>query len=332
MTARLPFQIFGAAAFAVGSASAGETTTVLAEPPAPVEDPFADRLLGDMGGIRTSLAEYGLSLDLDGWYTLQGVADGGTGRGDDVGNLFNGRLGIKLDTDKAGLWPGGFFSFGLQGRGGDSVLGNAGATSPVNNAALFPLVPGRVGDDAWAITELTYTQFLSEKFGITGGLIDTTGGDANPIAGSLNSFSHFMNTGFLYSSVTGATVPTATLGGGLIFIPNPNVVGSFVVVGSNETAGTNPFDNYEGTTFSTEWTFKYDLAEKPGGVTVGGDLQHRPGALPHHRGPARAARGRPRWRHGDQRRRRLVGVQQRLPVRERRRDRRLGLLRPPRLL
>jgi porin len=40
-------------------------------------------------------------------------------------------------------------------------------------------------------------------------------------------------------------------------------------VGTNETAGQNPFDAYQGTTFATEWTFKYELGQHPGGVTFG---------------------------------------------------------------
>ena len=239
--------------------------------PAPVADPFVDRLLGDWGGARTSLLNHGITVDLDAWYHLQGVMDGGRGTGDDVGNLFSGRLGAKLDTSKAGLWEGGFFSMRLQARGGDGVLREAGATSPVNNAALVPNVPGRAGESAWALNELTYTQFLSSKFGIIAGLLNTDAGDSNPIGGTLGSNSHFMNTAFLFSSSVAPTVPIATPGGGLIFIPNEHVIGTFSVFGTNETSGTNPFDNYEGTTFATEWTFKGDaLGGRPGGITIGG--------------------------------------------------------------
>jgi porin len=246
---------------------AGEVATPVEK--TPVEDPFADRLFGDWGGVRTSMLDRGITIDLDAWYHLQGVMDGGRAAGDDVGNLFSGRLGILLDTDKAGLWPGGFFKVRLDGRGGDDVNRKAGATSPVNNDALLPLVPGRFGEDAWALTEVTYTQFLSPHFGLTGGLLNTDGGDTNPIAGNLGSNSNFLNTGLGYSPVLGSTTPNVTLGGGAIMIPNEHLTGAFLVFGTNETAGNNPFDYYEGTTFSTEWTYKYALNELPGGVTVG---------------------------------------------------------------
>jgi porin len=100
--------------------------------------------------------------------------------------------------------------------------------------------------------------------------MNITSGDSNPIAGSMISNNGFMNTGFLYSSAETAVVPTVTLGGALVFMPSKNVHGSVIVAGSTETAGNNPFDLYEGTTFGTEWTLKYELGDRPGGVTMGG--------------------------------------------------------------
>ncbi len=257
---------------------AGTPVSSAGKNPAPTEPatsfggPLLERstLTGNWGGARDELAKHGLTIDLHGVYNFQGVASGGTGLGDGTGNLFSGDLSLALDTGKAGLWPGGFLKMRMDARGGDSVLGRVGAISPVNNEALIPNVPGRLGESAWAITELSYTQFLSEKFGVILGLLNTTSGDSNPIAGSIIANDHFMNTGFLYSPAEAAVMPTVTLGGGLIFVPSKNIQGTFMVVGSTETAGYNPFDLYQGTTFATEWTFKYELGQRPGGMTVGG--------------------------------------------------------------
>jgi porin len=227
-------------------------------------------LTGDWGGARTRLAEYGLSIDLNGIYSYQGVASGGLPLGHDHGNVFSGNLNLALDTKKAGLWPGGTLKARLEGRGGDNVLRGAGATSPVNNQALFPLVEGSGGSTVWALTELTFTQFITEKFGILGGLINTTYGDNNPITGDAISTQHFMNTGFLYSPVESHVVPAVTLGGGFVIMPAEGIQGSFTVNGSEETAGNNPFSHYEGTTFATEWEFEYKLGGKPGGMVFGG--------------------------------------------------------------
>ncbi|MCB1079943.1 MAG: carbohydrate porin, partial [Verrucomicrobiae bacterium] len=213
------------------------------------------------------LEENGITIKLEGNYSFQGVANGGSRFGNDTGNVFSGNLGVVIDTGKAGLWPGGFLSVRAEGRGGDSVLGGAGTTSPVNNDALLPLIPGSLSDGGWGLTELTYAQFLSEKFGLVGGLINTDTGDANPIAGFLGSNDYFMNAAFLYSPVVGSTVPNVSLGGGVVFLPSEANHFKFLVVGTNETAGIDPFDNYEGTTFLVEWATKYELGGNPGGMT-----------------------------------------------------------------
>jgi porin len=230
--------------------------------------PFSDRLLGDWGGVRSSLADHGVTLNLDGTYSLQGVADGGTRFGHDEGNLFAGQLGLLLDTGKAGLWPGGFLSARVEGRGGDSVLRRAGTTSPVNNGAILPLIPGSLRDGGWGLTELTYAQFLRDQFGLVMGLINTDSGDANPIAGSLGSDEFFMNTGLLYSPVAISTVPNVTPGGGILWIPSEENEVKLLVIGTSETAGHNPFERYEGTTFLGEWATKFRIADRPSGSTL----------------------------------------------------------------
>lgn len=228
------------------------------------------KLTGDWGGFRDDLAKHGFTMDIDGLYTFQGVASGGTHADKSTGNLFWGDIALKLDTDKAGLWPGGFFKVRLEGRGGDNVQGAVGSLSPVNTYSLWPNVAGKYGDSAWAVTEVSYTQFFSESFGVTLGLLNTISGDSNSIAGSMLANDRFMNASFLYSPVATAVVPSVTLGGGLIFMPSKHVHGSVIVIGSTETAGYNPFDLYQGTSFGTEWTFKYELGERPGGITLGG--------------------------------------------------------------
>ncbi len=235
-----------------------------------VDTAAGSTLTGDWGGLRRRLADNGLAIDLNGVHSFQGVARGGLDQGHDTGNVFSGNLGLTLDTDQAGLWPGGFLKLRLEGRSGGHVLRGAGATSPVNNQALFPLVEGHGGSAVWALTELTFTQFLTERIGITGGLINTTYGDNNPITGNAISNRHFMNMTFLYSPVEASAVPVVTLGGGLVIIPAEGVKGSLTVVGSEETAGYNPFALYEGTTFGTEWEFEYQLGGKPGGMVIGG--------------------------------------------------------------
>jgi porin len=157
----------------------------------------------------------------------------------------------------------------LMARTGRSVLERAGTIAAVNNEAVFPIVLDKFDRDAVAIAELTYEHSLGETVSVFGGLLNTSLGDENAIAGSALSHSHFLNFAMLYSTVEDATVPHAALGGGVSLTPTDNILGSFSVFGSTETAGENPFDLWHGTTFSTEWTFDHNLLDHDGAQTLG---------------------------------------------------------------
>ena len=64
------------------------------------------RLTGDWGGLRDDLAKKGVVLDVDLLLTPQVNTSGGRS----VGGNFWGNLDytLNLDTQKIGLWPGGF--------------------------------------------------------------------------------------------------------------------------------------------------------------------------------------------------------------------------------
>src|SRR6185369_11581567 len=185
------------------------------------------------------------------------------------GNTLLGVLQLALETGKAGWWPGGVFDLRTEGRVGRAVLQRAGSASAVNNAALFPNVVDRVDEEVLAITKLSFTQHVAEHVALVGGLLDTAEGDENELAGSAVSNGHFLNSAMLYSLVEDATVPNTTLGGGVLWDPTEIVSASFFVFGTGETAGKNPFDHLEGTTFSVEATVMHQLWERPGAQTFG---------------------------------------------------------------
>ena len=229
-----------------------------------------EKLLGSMWGRRDWMAAHGVTVERTGVYTLQGVVSGGSATGHDWGNLYTGNVVTSVDTEKADLWSGGFLTMRMQVRQGEAVTRRAGTVSPVTNAALLPLNEGELGDNAWAMPELTFTQFLHPKFAVMGGLINTAGGDANPISGSLQSTSHFMNTGFVMSPVIVGQLPQSALGGGVIWKPTEKVTASLMAMGTEETAGTNPFTHYEGTTIFGEVDWEYEIGGKPGGMGLSG--------------------------------------------------------------
>ena len=221
---------------------------------------------GDWGGVRQDLANNGLQADFKVVTTYQNMFDGGIDRDD--GFVSTQDLHIQLDTGKADLWPGGLLKFRVQSRVGDSLKG-VGGFSPTNANALFPNDLDNINEDTIGITELVYTQFLSPQFGILAGLINTTEGDANELAGSLSSSSHFMNSSFLLSLGELRTVPSSTLGAGFIFIPTDWLMGSIVILDTEESATENPFDTSSGSTLTTEWKAKYEIGGLPGAQTFG---------------------------------------------------------------
>lgn len=226
---------------------------------------------------RERWAAGGAQLNFDATYVLQGVTAGGfTGplfprfsNEGDVGNTLNGDLRGVFDTEKLGYWKGGTLKTRLQARTGQSAVQRAGSVAAVNNDAVFPNVESNFDGSVVAVTELLYRHALSDQVGIYGGLMNTSLGDGNAIAGSALSHGHFLNLAMLYSLVENATVPHVAPGVGLDFAPAKNVTGSFAVFGSTETAGQSPFRGWQGTTLSTEWTFSHTLSERPGAQTFG---------------------------------------------------------------
>jgi porin len=228
------------------------------------------KLTGDWGGSRDQLAAHGLTFDLDVTYTFQGIPSGGIpNTGESTGNTVLSTLEVGLDTTKANLLPGGLLNMRLEERSGVSALPRAGTVSPIDNDAVSPNSPGNLNKDVFGLTELTYTQFFSPKAAVFGGLLNTSQGDNNPIAGNMRGNASFLNASFLMSLVETATVPNVALGGGGVFIPTPDILGTLTILNSQESARINPFENSRGTTFATEWTVKYKLFDQPGGQVMG---------------------------------------------------------------
>ena len=85
------------------------------EPPA---DPWETNLLGDLGGLRTRLADHGLTFGLTETSEVFGNASGGLRQG----AIYEGltQFGLGVDTGKAFGWEGGIFNvsaFQIHGRG-----------------------------------------------------------------------------------------------------------------------------------------------------------------------------------------------------------------------
>ena len=97
-------------------------------------------LTGDWGGARNDLAAKGVTFDLSVTQVGQGVVSGGKDGTWEYGG--RGNLTARVDTQKLGLWPGGFFTLEVEGNWDDSVNGKTGALMPANSNQLYPVPTG----------------------------------------------------------------------------------------------------------------------------------------------------------------------------------------------
>jgi porin len=169
-------------------------------------------MTGDWGGFRNTMAEMGITLDSDFTQIGQGVVSGGL----DTGWKYQGRgqITLKVDTQKLGLWPGGFLTVQAEGNYGETVNATTGTLIPVNTSAIFPTADAT----QFVLPHWYFMQFFSEYVGVVLGKLDTTGGDANAFAHGKGD-TQFFNMSFNFNPVTTLIVPYATLGAGVIVLP-----------------------------------------------------------------------------------------------------------------
>jgi porin len=102
-----------------------------------VEWTKGDYLAGDLGGVRDTLEERGVSFDLSYTGFSQGTLSGAGSKTFEYGDRFDAL--INLDTGKLGLWEGGGFHTHLEYNFGKAPISRGGALIPTNMAAGLPL-------------------------------------------------------------------------------------------------------------------------------------------------------------------------------------------------
>lgn len=172
------------------------------------------RLTGDWGGVRDDMGKKGVVLDANMLLLPGGIATGGRNTGADFWGSVN--YSLNLDTDKMGLWPGGFFKFQGVSSFGNTLYNEAGAVVPSNMSSLFP----GFNQPSSGLMQASYTQFLSEQFGVTMGKMNLLDFTPNEFYGDYNT--QFMNTG-LNLPLAYATVPISAYGGGVMVLPTKDV-------------------------------------------------------------------------------------------------------------
>jgi porin len=234
-------------------------------------------LTGDWAGTRNQLADKGLTLDITYSQVYQGVVNGGLhdewkygGRGD---------LNFNLDTQKLGLWPGGFFNILAQGDYGESLgARQTGSFMPPNDLLLFP----NPQPNQFSPSAVKFTQFVTPQLGFALGKIATLtehDGDANAFAHGTGA-SGFLNTAFCFNPANAVAVPYSTLGAGLILLPtsDPNeLLITLVVLDSEGEANRCGADTVfkGGTSYTAEGRYTTHFFNLTGHQLLGGAYSDR---------------------------------------------------------
>lgn len=170
------------------------------------------RLTGNWGGLRDDMAKKGVVLDLDLYWMPQKITSGGK---DNSGAAWGNAIAtLNIDTHKAGLWQGGFFKVQTVTSFGHHLMPDTGAIVPANISWMLPNIKPDTG-----LQELTYTQFLSQHFGVVLGKINSIA-PTNVLHGDYT-------TGFLHPGLNlplaMAMVPLSAYGVGALYLPSHDV-------------------------------------------------------------------------------------------------------------
>jgi porin len=206
------------------------------------------RLTGSWGGLRDDLGKHGVVLDVDLLQTLQGVASGG--RNDVATYWGTAEYTLNVDTQKLGLWPGGFLRVQGLSSFGQNINHASGALISPNFASLLP----EPGNSTTGLMNLTFMQFLSRHFGVFLGKVSGLGADDN-------AFAHDYHTTFLNSgldlNMALALFPLTAYGGGLVLLPWDGAVVTVAALDPSGTATNNDLGDafQDGVLVSAEGRF-----------------------------------------------------------------------------
>ena len=240
-------------------------------------------LTGDWWGIRNQLADKGVTIEMSLTQAAQGIVHGGKQTG---WQYSGGRsdINLSLDTQKLGLWPGGFLTVEAEGNFipadsfRKSINGRTGGLMPVNSSQIYPTPAG----DNFNLPAFNFTQFLSPYFGLAIGKLATL----SATAGDMNEFAHgkgddqFMNLAFNLNPVLTLTVPYSTLGTGLIVLPTKDpkqAILSLFLLSATGSASTSGFDDLDGNNLAVagEGRVRTDFFGRTGHQLFGASFSNR---------------------------------------------------------
>ncbi|MCC9599083.1 carbohydrate porin [Stieleria sp. JC731] len=221
-------------------------------------------------GIHATLASRGITVTNNLTQYYFGTVSGGLEETDRYGG--HGDYLANLDLGKMGVQEGLFIKLRAEHHFGRSIGEPAGVLLPPTLPTELPVADSR---DLY-LTNVLFTQFLSERFAVYAGKLDTLDGDANAYA-SGRGITQFSNAAFIANPIALRTVPYASLGCGFVIVEGTEPIFNFLVMNPTDTADSDGFSELfeDGVTLSAEWRFATDWLGKPGHQLLGGTWSSR---------------------------------------------------------
>lgn len=219
-------------------------------------------LLGDFGDKRSEWANKGFTFDIEYNQYFQSVVNGGLDTSSHYGGTVD--FNFNLDFDRMGVMPGGLLQMRTVSRYGRSVNGISGSAIPVNANATTPTTSDPDKDVYFYLPSITYTQFLSEKFALLVGKVNTYP-QSNEFSGGEGK-NQFWNMNLVAPVSPALIIPYSVLVGGVIVMPNENLTITGMVGTSEDTSNHSGFHYLDDGKFAMlKAAYQYQLGELPGG-------------------------------------------------------------------
>jgi len=254
------------------AAASTPTPTEESDAPAPSRAPAQpwsgdlstrSQVTGDWCGLRSELAEHGLTFYGDITQYYQGVATGGLAQRFNYG----GRADylIDLDSRKMGLWEGGRLDLRGETRFGLDLNAIDGVVSPSNFALALP----RDNQTVTALTGVQFTQDLSERLSVFFGKLNLLDGTPATYEKGMR-LNYFWNTA-MQNNLSRIFLVPSTLGTGFVVRDEAEPVFNFYLLDTNYTPTTSGLSSLfsNGVLLYGEYHLRTNWFDLPGHSTVG---------------------------------------------------------------
>ena len=232
-------------------------------------EPWWERstLSGDWCGLRSCLVDKGYTWDISNTNFYSGITTGGL----EKHFRYRGRVDMLLSIDgkKAGLWDG--LTINLHGESvfGSSINQFSGTLLPVSTVQILP----DGNRSVTVLTNVTFTQALSESVLVQAGKINTLDGFVQPFTGGANGIDGFQNLALCFNPVLVTAFPYSCFGAGMVVLDeNQEAVFSAFVYDANNTPTVSGFDTFfdNGVSTFVSGTLPTKFLNKPGHQMVYG--------------------------------------------------------------